>query len=203
MTGERSFTYNVLMDKLHKRILLLRRFYEKNRRLPSYAEMLALFKVKSKNAIFRFTKKLIEAGFIAKDEAGRLTPAASLFGVKILGSVSAGFPSPAEEELADAISLDDYLIKNKQASFLLKVSGNSMQNAGIRPGDLVIVERGRDPKNNDIVVAEVDHEWTIKRFVKMNNKIVLMAENPRYKPIIPKQELNIGGVVVGVIRKYR
>ncbi|MFA6027815.1 MAG: transcriptional repressor LexA [Patescibacteria group bacterium] len=190
------------MDKLHKRILVLRQFYEKNKRLPSYAEMLVLFKVKSKNAVFRFINKIIEAGFINKDEAGRLMPAASLFGVKILGNIEAGFPTPAEEELADAISLDDYLIKNKQASFLLKVSGNSMINAGIRPGDLVIVERGKEAKHGDIIIASIDNEWTIKRLYKTEKKIALLPENPKFKPIYPKNNLLLGGVVVGVVRKY-
>lgn len=187
---------------MEKYVLKLQSFYAKHKRLPSYSEMLGLFSLKSKNSIYRLVKKFIETGIIKKDAVGKLTPTPKLFGVKILGDVQAGFPSPAEEELADAISLDDFLIKNRQATFLLKVSGLSMTGAGIHPGDLVVVERGREAKNNDIVVAEVDNEWTIKRFVKLNNKIVLMAENPKFKPIRPKQELNIGGVVVGVIRKY-
>jgi len=126
------------MDKLNKKIALLRRFYFKHKRLPSYQEMLILFKLKSKNAVFRIMNKLIDHGFLKKDESGRLSACKSFYGVKILGNIEAGFPSPAEEELADAISLDDYLITNKQSSFLLKVSGISMINAGIRPGDLVV-----------------------------------------------------------------
>ena len=85
----------------------------------------------------------------------------------MLGMVTAGFPSPAEEELVDALSLDDYLIGNRQATFILKVSGDSMRDAGILPDDLVIVDRGLNPKNGDIVIAEVDGEWTMK-YLKKN-----------------------------------
>lgn len=191
------------MDENFKRLQILRKFYFKHKRLPSYQEMLLLFKLKSKNAIFRVVKKFIEHGFLKKDENKHLIAKPMLFGTKILGNVEAGFPSAAEEELVDAVSLDDYLITNKQASFLLKVSGVSMINAGIRPGDLVIIERGREAKNGDIVVASVDNEWTIKRLKKTGKEIVLMPENPRFKPIYPKNSLILGGVVVGVIRKYK
>jgi SOS-response transcriptional repressor LexA len=87
---------------------------------------------------------------------GRLslkTPKASVVGV--LGSVEAGFPSPAEEELVDTLSLDDLLIQNREATFLLKVSGDSMINAGILPGDMVIIDKGLTPKSGDIVIARL------------------------------------------------
>jgi len=186
----------------NNRLLVLRKFYFKHKRLPSYQEMLFLFKLKSKNAIFRIVRKFIDNGFLKQDAKGHLIASELLYGVKILGTVEAGFPSAAEEELTDAVSLDDYLITNKQASFLLKVSGMSMINAGIRPGDLVVVERGREANNNDIVVASVDNEWTIKRLKKNGKKIILYPENAKFKPIYPQDNLILGGVVTGVIRKY-
>jgi repressor LexA len=73
---------------------------------------------------------------------------------------------------------------------------------GIREGDLVIVEKGREPRNGDIVIAEVDGEWTIKYFRKQGKQVVLEAANPQYPLIRPQQELKIGGVVSAVIRKY-
>ena len=79
----------------------------------------------------------------------------------LLGIVEAGFPS-AEEELIDTMSLDEYLIENKEASYILRVKGDSMIDAGIREGDLVIVERTNAPRVGDIVIAEVDGEWTMK-----------------------------------------
>jgi SOS regulatory protein LexA len=121
---------------------------------------------------------------------------------RILGLVEAGWPSPAEEELRDTLSLDEFLVQNPDASFLLKVSGDSMTGAGILPGDLVIVDRGQTAKSGDIVIAEVDGEWTMKFLKKSGDTVYLVPANPRYKPIKPKNELKITGVVTAVVRKY-
>lgn len=190
------------MNKNNQRYLALQKFFAKYKRLPSYSEMLVLFALKSKNAVFKQIKSFIEQGMLLKDKTGHLIVSKGFNGIRLLGTVEAGFPSPAEEELADSLTIDDYLITNKQATFLLKVSGTSMINAGINPGDMVLVEKGKQPKNNDIVVAQVDEEWTLKRFYKKGDNIVLMPANPRFKPIHPKNNLVLGGVVVGVVRKY-
>ena len=80
--------------------------------------------------------------------------------------MAAGFPTPAEEELVDTITIDEFLINNKEATYMLKVSGDSMIDAGIQPGDMVLVERNRNAKEGDIVIAEVDNEWTMKYLEK-------------------------------------
>ncbi len=121
---------------------------------------------------------------------------------RVLGLVEAGWPSPAEEELRDTLSLDEFLVQNPDASFLLKVSGDSMTGAGILPGDLVIVDRGQTAKSGDIVIAEVDGEWTMKFLKKSGDRVYLVPANPKYKPIQPKHELKITGVVTAVVRKY-
>ena len=126
-----------------------------------------------------------------------------LSGVKLLGVVQAGWPSPAEEELVDVLSLDDYLIPRPEQTYLIKVRGDSMIDAGIHPGDLVIVERGRTARDQDIVIAEVDGEWTMKFYEKRGNEVRLIAANEKYPPIVPRRELVIGGVVTAVIRKYK
>ncbi len=82
--------------------------------------------------------------------------------ISMRGTVAAGFAGAAEEELSDAITLDDFLIENKEASYMLKVRGDSMIGAGIHEGDLVIVERGGEPRDGDIVIAEIDGGWTVK-----------------------------------------
>ena len=120
----------------------------------------------------------------------------------MVGSVHAGWASPEEEALCDIISLDEYLITRPASSFLVKVTGDSMSGAGIMDGDLVIVEKGRNPKNGDIILAEVDGEWTMKYFRRKGKEIVLEAANEKYPIIKARTELRLGGVVTAVIRKY-
>ena len=178
-------------------------FYARYRRMPSYSEMLKIFGLKSKNACFKRVLSLIRKGFFEKDKRGRLTPGRFCKPVRLLGVVMAGFPSPAEEELVDTMSLDEYLISNPQATYLLKVDGDSMLDAGIHPGDLILVQRDLTPKTGDIVVAQVDGEWTLKYFEKKSGKVILKAANKKYSPIMPKEELVIAGVVIANVRKYK
>ena len=177
-------------------------FFRENRRMPSYAEMINLLGVKSKSVVNFWINKLVEAGIIEKDDRGHLTFTKRPFAIPLVGSVQAGFPSPEEESLCDVISMDEYLISRPDSSFLLQVSGDSMIGEGIKEGDLVIVEKGREPRNGDIVIAEVDGEWTMKYFRKQGKQVVLEAANPKYPIIKPKTELKIGGIVTAVIRKY-
>ena len=187
------------IEKIKNKIIL---FHKKHRRLPSYSEIMELAGFKSKNSVFRIVKKLIEDGFLQKDGAGKLVPDKIYGQTKVLGQVQAGFPSPAEEELVDTISLDEYLIENKDATFMLKVSGDSMIGAGIMEGDMVLADRSVTPRPGQIVIAEVDSEWTMKYLRKTNGKLWLEAANKKYGPIRPEEELKIAAVVKAVIRKY-
>ena len=118
--------------------------------------------------------------------------------------ISAGFPSPAADYVEDSLDLNHYLVRNKAASFLFTVKGESMVHAGILDGDKVIVDRSVNAKNKDIVVAVVNGEYTSKRLHQTAKQLELRPENPAYRPIIFKEgsELEIWGVVVGVIRRY-
>jgi SOS regulatory protein LexA len=178
------------------------RFFQENRRMPSYQEMIEILGVRSKSVVYFWVNKLIKNGLLEKDQKGHLTLTKRSFAIPMVGSVQAGFPSPEEEELRDIISLDEYLITRPESSFLLTVSGDSMIGAGIMEGDLVIIERGRNPKTGDIVVAEVDGDWTMKYFWKKGKQIILEAANPKYPDIKPRTELRLAGVVTAVIRKY-
>jgi len=181
---------------------LLLAFLRQNRRMPSFSEMVDLLGVRSKSVVNFWIEKLIEARILEKDGKGHLSFTKQALAIPRVGSVQAGFPSPEEEVLSDAISMDEYLIARPDASFLLQVSGDSMTGAGIMEGDLVIIEKGRAPKTGDIVVAEVDGEWTMKYFQKQGRQVVLVAANPRYPDIRPRSELRLGGVVTAVVRKY-
>ncbi|HEX7535035.1 MAG TPA: transcriptional repressor LexA [Syntrophales bacterium] len=165
-------------------------------------EMLDLLRVRSKSVVHYWMEKLCAQGTLARDAKGFLKPVRLAPAIPMAGAVTAGYPSPAEEELQDIVSIDEYLITRPESSFLVKVSGDSMTGAGIMDGDMVIVEKGREPKNGDIVLAEVDGEWTMKYFVRKGKEIVLEAANPKYPTIRPKNELRLGGIITAVIRKY-
>lgn len=177
-------------------------FYKRTKRMPSYAEIMSMLGFKSKNAVYKLVNKLIGEGVLGKDSTGRLVPNKLIGEIPLLGLVEAGFPSATEEELVDTMSLDDYLISNKEETYLLEVKGDSMIDAGIQEGDLVIAERKNDPKNGDIVIAEVDGGWTMKYFRKQGSAVFLEPANKNYKPIYPTQELKVAAVVKGVVRKY-
>jgi SOS regulatory protein LexA len=188
---------------LRSRTREIARFYREKGRMPSFSEIGETVGLRSKNAVSKLVDKLERLKIIERDEKGRLIPGSIAFPVKILGTVEAGFPSPAEEELVDTLSLNELLIQNPEATFLLKVSGDSMSGAGILPGDMVIVDKGQTPKSGDIVIAEVDGQWTMKYLRKRGESVILMPANSNYKPIRPKSELRIAGVVTAVVRKYR
>ena len=190
-------------DRIKARIRDITLFYNERGRMPTFSEIGQITGLKSKNAVFKLVNALCRIDALHRDKTGRLIPKSIANPVRILGTVEAGFPIPAEEELADTISLDKLLIENPTATFMLKVSGDSMSDAGILPGDMVIVDKGQDPKNSDIVIAEVDGQWTMKYLKKRGDSITLVPANPKYKPIKPKNELKIAGVVTAVIRKYR
>lgn len=170
--------------------------------MPGYKEIMFLLGFKSKNAVYKLLNKMVEAGVIEKDDQGRLLPK-KLFGeIPLLGLVEAGLPSPAEEQLLDTVSLDELLVKDADKTFLLKVKGDSMIEAHIAEGDLVIAEQNEHPRVGEIVIAEVDGEWTMKYYRRKGDKPYLEPANKKYKPIYPERSLRIAAVVKGVIRKY-
>jgi len=181
----------------------LKTFYRRKRRMPSYAELAKACGFASKHAVAYWVHKWQAADILGRDAAGRLVPGVRFSSLKILGDVTAGWPSPAEEEMTDTISLDEWLIDNRESSFMLTVSGDSMIDAGIHAGDVVILNRGLTPRTGDIVVAEIDHDWTIKYFEKRGDRVRLRPANKKYKTLEPQEELRLAGVVTAVIRKYK
>lgn len=117
-------------------------------------------------------------------------------------SVSAGFPSPADDYIDLKLDLNEYLIKRPSSTFLVRVSGSSMIKAGIHDGDLLTVDRSITPTDGKIVVAVINGEWTVKRIQYKNNILQLLPENDAYQPIIIKEfsdSVFIWGVVTNVI----
>jgi SOS regulatory protein LexA len=177
-------------------------FYDRHRRMPGYAEMMELTGFHSKNAVFKLIGKLIEDGVVRKDKQGHIVPDHIRIGAPLLGLVEAGFPSAAEEELLDVMDFDEFLVPNKESTYILKVKGDSMLDAGIHPGDMVVVERKATYKAGQIVVAMIDGEYTMKYLRKKNDKYFLEPANKKYQPIYPSQNFRVEAVVTAVVRKY-
>tara|TARA_Y100000766_G_C18758910_1_gene532362 strand:+ start:462 stop:896 length:435 start_codon:yes stop_codon:yes gene_type:complete len=116
--------------------------------------------------------------------------------------ISAGFPSPADDFKEIRISLDKELVKNKESTFYARVSGNSMEDAGLSDGDMIIIDKSLTPQNNKIAVCFLDGEFTIKRVVKRNNNLYLKPENKNYEEILISEdnELMIWGIVTYVVK---
>lgn len=115
--------------------------------------------------------------------------------------IKAGFPSPADDYIEKNLDLNEYLIKHPASTFFLKVEGESMIDAGIHSGDILIVDRALEPKNNKIVIAALNGELTVKRIKKEKNKLFLIPENNKYEPIEISEEMDfsIWGIVTYVI----
>ena len=189
-------------SKLSERIPILNDYIRRTGHAPTLEELCALFKVRSKNTAAFMAKGFVQAGVLKRTATGRLVALhRQASPLRLLGSVTAGFPSPAEESLMDTMTLDEYLIGRPEATYMLRVDGDSMVDAGILPGDVVLVERGRQPKNGDIVIACVDGEWTLKSFFKDASGVRLEPANRKYQTIRPKRTLTIEGVVGSVVRK--
>lgn len=119
-------------------------------------------------------------------------------------TISAGFPSPAEDYSEARLDLNKELISNESATFYARVKGDSMILAGISDGDLLIIDKSKTPVNGSIVVCLIDGEFTVKRLQKKGNQFLLMPENNNYQPIKikPENEVTIWGVVTYTIKKH-
>lgn len=169
--------------------------------MPNITELMELFDLSSRSSAFHASERLVQEGYANKDRTGKLVPAPGLFSVPRVGHIRAGFAAPAEEELADTITIGDFLLDNPNATYLLTVEGDSMENAGILPGDMVLFERTHDTKPGDIVVALTEDGYTLKYLRKRGARFYLEAANDRYPDIHPK-EGQIVGKVTATFRKY-
>jgi SOS-response transcriptional repressor LexA len=172
--------------------------------MPNYPEMMKLMKFKSKNAVYKLINKMIDDGFVTKDSHGRLIPK-NIFGgvIRLDQTVSAGWGSPAEEELADTMSLDEWLIENKTATYILQVQGDSMIDAGILDGDSVLVERTSTFKDGQLVVAQMNDGYVVKYLRKKGKEMYLEPANKRYKNIYPTEDdpIKLIAAVKTIIRR--
>jgi repressor LexA len=183
-------------------LAMLQDYYARHRALPSYASIGQLLGLKSKSSVAAMVARLKLQGYIESTPDRRLAPTGRFFGRPLaLSPVQAGEPNPVDDGQSDALTIDDYLIERPSETVLIRVKGDSMQDAGILEGDLVVVEKTASAKRGDVVVAVVDGQFTLKRLDIERGQFVLKPENKAYPVIRPEGTLEVFGVMVGLVRK--
>lgn len=191
-----------MQNRDHEYLGKLQDYYAQHRVLPSFTSVAKLVGLKSTSAVAAMVKRMTAAGFLDQAPDRRLQPGKRFFEREIADSVRAGTPQPANDVLSDVVSVDEYLIKSPSRTVMLTVKGDSMIDAGLLPGDTVIVERGAPSSPGDIVVAIVDGEYTVKYLAKDKAGFHLKPGNKDYPLIRPKDGLEVFGRVAGAFRKY-
>jgi SOS-response transcriptional repressor LexA len=181
----------------------LQDYYARHRVLPSYSRIGTLVGLNSKASVAGMVLRFKAERFLESSPDRRLKPGKRFFERPLAESVRAGLPSPAADSSPKGLSIDEYLVAHPSKTVLITVKGNSMIDAGIHPGDVVVVEKRSSANVGDIVIAILDNEFTLKRFGRERGRVVLRPENKAYPVIRPKGELEIFGVVVGLFRTYR
>ncbi len=189
---------------------ILYSYYKAYKRMPSYQEAADLFGFSSKNAAYKHIKSLIDQGYLHKDSKGKLLPDEARFSsvikgrqVAILGVVEAGFGMHSEQEELDRTTLDEWMLAGKSLPFMLRVTGDSMKDAGILHDDMLLVIKTHKANVGDIVIAEIDGLWTVKYLaIDKSGSYFLKPANKDYKDLHPESGLRVTAKVIGVARRY-
>jgi len=182
----------------------LQDYYADWKNIPSYAKLCEVFGIASKSWVKAVLTRLNAAGFIERTPDGAWIPTRQFFARPLAeSSVQAGMPVAITETQGEYFVIDDMLIDRPSETTLIPVKGDSMIEAGIHDGDIAVVEKRNIASVGDIVVAIVDDEFTLKTLDKERGKYILRPANQAYPVIRPQGILEIFGVLVGLIRKYR
>lgn len=181
----------------------LQDYYAKHRVLPSYAVIGRLVGLSSKGSVAEMVERLKAHRFLESTRERRLQPGKRFFERLVADHVRAGSPTIPGDVLLDSLSIDEHLIRSPSRTVLVRVKGDSMIDAGILHGDVVVVEKRTSARDGDLVIAIVDNEFTLKRLANERGRPILRPENKAYPVIRPRAELEIFGVVVGLFRRYR
>ena len=217
LDGECTLTYNgamseVLTEKQEAVFKFIEEYQLQHGSSPTLREMREYFGVSSDNSILKHLKALKDKGYIQKNDTPRGIKLLSNvkerlqsteIKLPLLGMIPAGGPVLSEEYIEKWLNVGKDVVYKVQDSYLLRVTGTSMINAGIHEGDILVVCGALEPRSGDIVVALVDGQNTVKRYINDGSEVYLKAENPEYENIYPEGELCIQGVVTGLLRYYK
>lgn len=186
-----------------RHLAALRTHWKRHKTFPSMARLCGVLGLTSTSSVFALVGRLTDAHYLQRHE-GRIAPGQLFLARQVLGPVRAGQPQPVSQEEPELLTLDDYLIGEPNRISLHRVRGDSMKDAGIFEGDLVVVEHNSPTKPGDIVVAYADNELTVKTLrMGEDGNYFLEAGNPAYPPIRPSSSLELLGVVISVARRVR
>jgi repressor LexA len=191
------------MDASH--LSRLRDHYAKHGVLPSYARMGEVLGFRAKNAAVKLAQRLSLAGYLQSAPGGRLVPTARFFELPLFDTpVRAGLPEPVDgQSAADLVTIEGYLIESPSSTVLVRIRGDSMNDAGICDGDLAVVDRHLPPTAGAFVIALVDGDFTLKELRYQGKRPILIPHNANFLPIRPTGELEVFGVVRGIVRKLK
>lgn len=180
----------------------LQDYYAKHNVIPSYAALGKLWGLSAKSWVSNYVSRFKEEGYLKLAPDRRLGPGPRFFERRLARSpIRAGLPHADPEAGYEVVTIDGYLVKQPSKTSLIRVKGDSMMDAGILEGDLVVVEQQPAANVGDIVVAIVDDEFTIKYLERDRGNFVLKPANKAYPVIRPKGNLEIFGVMVGLVRR--
>ncbi len=199
-----------LTTSLDQHLASLRVHWRKHRAFPAIAELTAVLGMRSTGGVHKTMNRLVDEGLL--DRVGsRYAPTDAFFALPLVGPARAGVPQPADAGHApEALSVENFLVDNPDQTVYCRVKGDSMIDAGLLDGDIVVVDRSAAAKAGDIVVAVVDSEITVKRLRNAGARAkdavanwLLEPANAAYEMICPQRSLEILGVVTGSFRRFR
>jgi repressor LexA len=203
----------VLTEKQEAMLNYIEEYQMEHGSSPTLREMRERFGVSSDNSVLKHLKALEEKGYITKDDTPRGIKLLSSvkerldapeYKLPLLGMIPAGGPVLSEEYIEKWVSVGEDSVYKFKDSYLLRVKGTSMIDAGIFEDDILVVCGSLEPKFGDVVVALVDNQNTVKRYMKdIEGRLYLKPENDAYENIYPEGELCVQGVVTGLIRHYK
>lgn len=187
-----------------KYLSALRAYWKEHRSFPSMAKLTEVLGLASSGGVFKALGRLIDAGYLERVAGGRIAPTNKFFSLPLLGTVRAGLPQPADQDEGfELVNIDDYLVGHPERTSFCRVKGDSMRDAGLLDGDMVVVEANSPTKPGDIVVAVVDNEITVKYLrTDRSKRWRLEPANVAYDVIYPGSSLEVLGVVVGSFRRF-
>ncbi len=182
----------------------LQDYYAEHKVIPSYSVLAGLWGISAKSWVSECVKRFEEAGYLDWTPDKQLKPGARFFERRLADStVQAGLPNAAISDGYDLITIDDWLVKIPSRTALVRVKGDSMIDAGIHEGDLLVVEVQPNANAGDIVVAIVNNEFTVKELIKEKGGFALKPANKAYPTLRPKGGFEIFGVMAGLARRTR